>query len=92
MGLRTTQSMNVGREKRYVCMWLITCEQMSDLKLLMYRMNGTRHCARMGRHCCYRILEKKPRVDLASCLERIEEFIHRRLGKIPNDCLRFEDN
>ena len=73
--------MSVGCEKRYACICLITCEYVSDLGLLMYRMNMSRHCGCMG-HCCrYQRMKKKPRADLASHLERLEEFIHRTLGE-----------
>ena len=71
---------------------LFTCENVSDLVLLMLRMNGTRHCGCMGRRCRYRRMEKKPEVSLASYLEQIEAFIHGRLEEIPNDYLRFGSN
>jgi len=68
------------------------CVYISDLGLLMSRMNATRHCDCMGRRCRHQRLGKLPGVSLESHLERVEIFLHGRLAEVPNDCLRFEHN
>jgi len=73
-------------------MCLLTFQYVSNLDLLMYRMNGTCYCGCMGHRCHYRRREKRPTVGLASHVEWFEAFIHGTLEDIPNDCLMFGSN
>ena len=63
---------------------------MSNVDLLMYRMNVTHHYGCMGQQCRYQRMGKMPGVSLESHLEPIETFIHGRLLGIPNHYLRFD--
>ena len=65
---------------------------MSDLGLLMSRMNAARHCGCMGRPCRHRRLEKVPGASLESHLEQVEIFLDGRLAEVPDNCLRFNHN
>ena len=76
----------------HVCICLFTCDHASDVDLLMYRMNGTRHYGCMGQQYRYHRMENIPGVSLESHLERIETFIHGRLMGILNDYLRIDNN
>jgi len=90
--LRDSLERECRLERKYACICLPLYVYISDLDLLISRMNTDRHCGCMGWPCHHQRLGKVPRVSLESHLERVEIFIHGRLAEVPNDCLRFNHN
>ena len=83
----------MGSEYTYIYvtfLYLYIC--MSDLGLLMSRMNAAGHCGCIGRPYRHQRLAKIPGASFESHIERVEIFLYGRLAEVPDDCLRFDHN
>ena len=90
MDIRTARSVSVGWEGNvFMHVFASYVLYMSDMGLLLTRMNNDRHCGCMRRQCRYQRLGKPHGESLESQLERVEIFFFARLAEVPNDCLRF---